>query len=388
MEPTILIKTAAEGALIAICATTAGLILLDPAIRAQQGRLIAAPFVVFAIARLAQLADSFGLYAERPSVAAVAYGVVAQIPGAVFLAVRRLAGRELGWRAAIHVVPAVAAAYSLGALFAIEGLAAPGAMMAKRVFWWLFCPLALGYLAASVWMLRQGFRRLRDRFAFRGAPAERRLDFAVLLLVLPLGALAAEVLAAAATQPLGDGARLALGLFRMACIAALAVLALQPRSFFGPDQPEAADPRDPPEADSPGGRYARSRLDPVTAERTAARIEDAIRAHSLHRDPFLTRDALAAHVGAPPHRVSQVFNQTIGLSFYDYVNARRIDEARSLLDAQPERPVAEIAAAVGFNSRSAFHGPFRKHTGLTPTAWRRRSITHWPPATLPEVDPA
>ena len=59
------------------------------------------------------------------------------------------------------------------------------------------------------------------------------------------------------------------------------------------------------------------------------------------------------------------------MSFFDFVNGFRVDEAERLL-RDTDRSVTEIALDVGFNSRSTFNTAVRKHRSLTPTDLRRR----------------
>ena len=72
--------------------------------------------------------------------------------------------------------------------------------------------------------------------------------------------------------------------------------------------------------------------------------------------------------------MSQAINAGLQTTFFDYVNHRRVDEALRLiqLDAGPHRAMLDIALAVGFNSTSTFYSAFRKVTGVTPGAYRRR----------------
>jgi len=82
---------------------------------------------------------------------------------------------------------------------------------------------------------------------------------------------------------------------------------------------------------------------------------------------------LAKHVGAPAHRVSQILNETVGESFFDYVNPQRAEAAKPRI-AAGEISILKIVHEVGFNSRSSFYTSFKRATGLTPTQYRQRSI--------------
>jgi len=126
-------------------------------------------------------------------------------------------------------------------------------------------------------------------------------------------------------------------------------------------------PESPPQPDGP--RYERSLLDDDRLERIAARIEAAFAAEKLHLDPNLSLRKLAAATGVSEINLSQTFSRFLGASFFDYVNARRVAEARALLESSDDA-VVTIAVAAGFNSRSAFYTAFKELCGQTPAAYR------------------
>ncbi len=98
--------------------------------------------------------------------------------------------------------------------------------------------------------------------------------------------------------------------------------------------------------------------------------------HQLFLQSGLTLPRLAETVGCSVNHVSQVINAGFGVSFFDFINAYRIEHAKKLLDNLDERgAVLNIAFSVGFNSNSAFYAAFKKHVGMTPTQYRRSRQT-------------
>lgn len=83
----------------------------------------------------------------------------------------------------------------------------------------------------------------------------------------------------------------------------------------------------------------------------------------------LTLDRLAAEAHLSPYIFARSFTATLGQPPYEYVTARRMDRARSLLANAPGS-VSEVAAAVGFANLSHFRRVFRAHTGVSPPAYR------------------
>ena len=117
-------------------------------------------------------------------------------------------------------------------------------------------------------------------------------------------------------------------------------------------------------------KYARSALDTDRMQKLGERMAHLMRSQSLHRDPGLSLRGLADKVGASPNYVSQTLNDHLGVSFFDFVNGFRVDEAETLL-RETDRSVTDIALEVGFNSRSTFNAAVRKHRDLSPTEMRR-----------------
>ena len=122
---------------------------------------------------------------------------------------------------------------------------------------------------------------------------------------------------------------------------------------------------------APLDKYRKSRQSEQEAKRILIKLDRAVLADALYREAGLTLPVLAAKVGAKPNLVSQALNETLGLSFFDYINGHRIDEAKRLLTAEADGTILDIAYAVGFNSKSTFNAAFKKHTGQTPSLFRK-----------------
>ena len=69
--------------------------------------------------------------------------------------------------------------------------------------------------------------------------------------------------------------------------------------------------------------------------------------------------------------VTRQFTAYVGVPPYRYLIELRIERARQLL-RETELTVTQICHRVGFNSLSHFTTTFRQHTGLSPSAYRRR----------------
>lgn len=81
---------------------------------------------------------------------------------------------------------------------------------------------------------------------------------------------------------------------------------------------------------------------------------------------------LAREVGSCRTYVSQYINNTYGCPFSDYVNMRRIEYAKQLLQDQPHMKMSTVADASGFSNEQAFYRNFKKLCGMTPSEWQEK----------------
>lgn len=83
----------------------------------------------------------------------------------------------------------------------------------------------------------------------------------------------------------------------------------------------------------------------------------------------ITLELTADHVGLSPNYFSSLFRSVMGTGFSDYLNNKRIDEAKRLLLMTDYAPT-DIAIFLGFPDQSYFCKVFKKITGTTPGQFR------------------
>ncbi|WP_316820446.1 helix-turn-helix domain-containing protein [Pedobacter gandavensis] len=90
-------------------------------------------------------------------------------------------------------------------------------------------------------------------------------------------------------------------------------------------------------------------------------------------NPSLTIQDMSKEIKIPVRDLSVLINHKLNQHFYDFVNTYRIECAMDILKdlSKSKLTVLEILYEVGFNSKSSFNTAFKKHTGYTPTEYRK-----------------
>ena len=121
-----------------------------------------------------------------------------------------------------------------------------------------------------------------------------------------------------------------------------------------------------------GTKYNRS---PLTSEHKIHYLQK-IRSYMVEVRPYLSSSVnltdFAREISIPSRYISQVLNEELGMSFYDFMNKYRIDKAGELL-INPDynnNSIIDVAWECGFNSKSVFNAAFKKFTGMTPSEFR------------------
>lgn len=96
---------------------------------------------------------------------------------------------------------------------------------------------------------------------------------------------------------------------------------------------------------------------------------------SAHCTENLTLDLIADLAGFSKFHFTRLFKQFTNISFYKYLNQKRIATAEKLL-ANPENSVTDVALNSGFASLSSFIRMFKLTKGCTPTEFRNMYHMH------------
>lgn len=123
-----------------------------------------------------------------------------------------------------------------------------------------------------------------------------------------------------------------------------------------------------------GEKYVASTLASEQANAMAKRLLELMVKDKPYLNPDCNLACLADALGVKPHLLSQVLNEKIGQTFYEFFNGYRVKKAHSMLeDPQYDSySIAGIGEAAGFRSRSTFYASFRKAYGATPSQLKAR----------------
>lgn len=101
----------------------------------------------------------------------------------------------------------------------------------------------------------------------------------------------------------------------------------------------------------------------------ALRLQLMMEQQKIYLLPKLTIGELAQKIGTNKTYLSICLNNSLHISFHDYVNKFRINEACAIMDSltiDSKHNMAEISVACGFNSISSFNRHFLKFKGVSP----------------------
>ena len=104
-------------------------------------------------------------------------------------------------------------------------------------------------------------------------------------------------------------------------------------------------------------------------------IDTAIRSERLYANIALQRQDICDHFNISRHTLNDLLAEfTDGLSFPQYVNNLRLEEALRLLRDEPNKIISVIASEVGFSSAN-LREQFKRKYGMTPAEYRQNMNT-------------
>jgi AraC-like DNA-binding protein len=120
-------------------------------------------------------------------------------------------------------------------------------------------------------------------------------------------------------------------------------------------------------------KYIHSRLTESDKEQYLKRLRSYMLKEKPYLDPALTINELSRKVSISSRDLSQLINESIGVKFYDFVNSYRVEEAMQCLkdSSNRDKSILHVLFDAGFNTKSVFNRVFKKHTGMTPSDFKK-----------------
>jgi len=119
-------------------------------------------------------------------------------------------------------------------------------------------------------------------------------------------------------------------------------------------------------------KYAGSTLTQENLSDYAKKFENLIQDETPYLDSTVRLKDLAKRMDISGHHLSQLINQHYNTSFFDFINKHRIETAKKLIKAYPERLLIDIAFEAGFNNKTSFTNSFKKFEKVTPSKFREQ----------------
>ena len=100
------------------------------------------------------------------------------------------------------------------------------------------------------------------------------------------------------------------------------------------------------------------------------RLLQAVKYIDTHFKDNITLDGIAQNVGYSKCYFSSIFKKCMGMSIWDYICIKRIEESLTLIKTTDQN-IADIALESGFNNAVNFNKLFKKYTNVTPNFFRK-----------------
>jgi len=109
------------------------------------------------------------------------------------------------------------------------------------------------------------------------------------------------------------------------------------------------------------------------AESDLETLSTFMRDQKPYLESGLSARQLADRLGWPTARLVPAVRAAQAAHFNDYLNRWRVEAVMQLVRDRPDAALLDLALEAGFGSKSTFNDAFRRHTGQSPSEFRRRA---------------
>lgn len=102
-------------------------------------------------------------------------------------------------------------------------------------------------------------------------------------------------------------------------------------------------------------------------------LEKIMQEEKVYLNPMTTLETIAERLQLSKTHVSRLINSEMQQNFSDYLNKLRVEEAKQYLQNPKfsNYTLVAIGLEAGFSSKTTFNNAFKKHTGKTPSEFRK-----------------
>lgn len=276
------------------------------------------------------------------------------------------------WRHIIHLIPAAIAMLMLLWNYYLQPSVVQREMMDELSFMW--SPLMDGMVALRnlsiilyggwcLWELRRYRRLLQENYANIEERQRNWLTaFVSGFVVIALWMLAVHAIGANIDYSLANILGVCSNYFHFFFVNALVFFSLRYTHLF--------DGINKPEEHEVNTEVAAFKDEQIT------RIENFMQREKPFLDANINIESLAKRLSLPERTLSRILNQHFGKNFFEFINERRIEEAKQLLadPGKKDMNILDILAEAGFSSKSTFNAIFKKYVGQTPSQYRKTPL--------------
>lgn len=125
-------------------------------------------------------------------------------------------------------------------------------------------------------------------------------------------------------------------------------------------------------AETEAGKYQRSGLREHSARFLIDKLNRGMAEHQYYLDSDISLEGLANELSISSHHLSQLLNEHLNKTFYEYINEQRIRYAQDLMLNAPGKTIMDVSIESGYNNKNSFNNAFKRHAGMTPSAFRQK----------------
>lgn len=120
-------------------------------------------------------------------------------------------------------------------------------------------------------------------------------------------------------------------------------------------------------------KYQKSGLTPSLSLELKQNLLILFGEEKIYKENNINLDMVAQRLNTTRHNTSQIINEHFEVSFHEFVNMYRIQEAKQLLleDKARRLNIINVAYEVGYNNKVTFNKAFKKDTQLTPSQYQK-----------------